>query len=221
MNSDSDNSSEAEQFTYKTITAPEARGYTVQREDTYRGRGCDWTITHPDMVDERGLPVHLATFEIHRSDPSRIQIPSAYTGNDTRPKEQRLALRDLLLGIWKFHAGREPSSLRQISYMIVEEDGLKALIPKIYRLLGQPDETPLIVERYGSRPGEKEAFALLMEEAAFCIGAGKMLKEYAEFSALGTECQAFEFTNDPHFNIHFGIKLPEVSFPPPQITDIS
>lgn len=195
----------------KQIERLEDWGYTVTRQGKYRPSGSytEWIVKHPDVLGGR-MPIAKFQIEDEEDDAVEVVIPWCFNGEfDLRPAKDKLALRDMVLGVLYFHAERDVTSLMRIKYTTVLEESLdKVLAPKVYELMALPPATTLTVHRFGTRAGEQEAFGLLMSNAVFCIGIGKMLKEYSEYSeAAGRECQAFEFqwireTGDWNFIVH-------------------
>lgn len=197
------------QVAAKTIQNPTDWGYTVTKAPDRD----NWVIMHPTVATLRGAPVVLVIVELKARD--QVEIPWAYTHHDKRPKEEKLALRDLILGVWSFHANREAdvASMKSIKYTNVEEKGLvDTWAPQVYQLMSVTPKTSLEVRRFGARPGEAEAYELLQANSVFCIGARNMLREYAALNGLppfGDRiriCKSFEFewqANGFNFVIHF------------------
>ncbi|KAK2606739.1 hypothetical protein N8I77_005470 [Diaporthe amygdali] len=102
---------------------------------------------------------------------------------DSRARHEKLPLRDILLGLWVFNLNRSAHDLKHLVYFTVIEASLNhTLRPHVYRLLGEDMRNQLVIHRESESSQEAEAFSLLIEEAPFCAGAEKMLREYSEFS---------------------------------------
>lgn len=112
--------------------------------------------------------------------------------SDTRPRHEKLPLRDILLTVWVRHHTSRVRDLRALLYFIVVESNLRDEVrPLVYRLLGEEINTKLVVHRESESPQEAEAFSIMLERAPFCAGAQKMLEENPDFE--GVQIESFEF----------------------------
>lgn len=141
---------------------------------------------------------------------------------DTRPKHEKLPLREIMVGFWATHLNRPARDLKKIMYYnVIQDDLSNELRPFVYRLLGADPKTNLVVRRENESPQEKEAFDALVQGTPFCNGAQKMMEEYPEFE--GIQIDSFEFLpmraavaagqDEPFFSfrIHFGLVVDELS----------
>lgn len=133
---------------------------------------------------------------------------------DTRPRHEKLPLRDLIATVWVHRLNRPLRRLDAFIYYTVIEERLSDQVrPFIYRLMGEDMNDDLTLSRDSESPQGQEAFTYLMENAPFCIGVQKMLKEYPEFS--GIEVESLEFLpvtlegypmEKPVFNFRINLK---------------
>lgn len=152
-------------------------------------------ITHPaatgDYLDR------LVYFDPETIAGNQLGVSEAWNvKGDPRPPHERLALRDLLLGLWVYDIGRPARDLKSITYFTVVETHLMGLRPIVYELMEMKKTwiEKLVILGDNQSPQEQEAFTTLLENAPFCIGVQKMLSEYPEFA--GVQIQSFEFLPD-------------------------
>lgn len=152
-------------------------------------------ITHPaaanDYLDK------LVYFDSETTAGKDLGVSEAWNEKgDPRPRHERLALRDLLLGLWVYDIGRPARELKSITYFTVIETHLTRLRSVVYELMEMKKMLTenLVILGNNQSPEEQEAFNTLLENAPFCIGVQKMLSEYPEFA--GVQIQSFEFIPD-------------------------
>lgn len=142
--------------------------------------------------DERAVD-KLLSFDIETIAHNVLAVTDAWNSiNDSRPRHEKLPLRDILLGFWHFHLNRSVGDLKHLVYCDAVEVNLSDILkPQVYTLLGAKKEEKLVVHSAGETPEETQAFSSLLEKAPFCIGAQKMLEEYSELSEV--QIDSFEF----------------------------
>lgn len=133
---------------------------------------------------------------------------------DTRPKHEKLPLRDILVSLWVHRLNRPLRDLRNVIYYVVVQEDLRDQHRRfIYRLLGEDLTNELVVHKNSESSQEAEAFNFLRDNTPFCIGAQKMLEENPDYS--GIQIQSFEFLppeaekgpNNPDPWFHFRINM--------------
>lgn len=148
-------------------------------------------ITHPDAA---GYLARLVYFDSETIAGDTLAVSEAWNDiRDPRPRHERLALRDLVLGLWVYDLDRPARDLKSITFFTVIESNLTRLRPLVYKLMGMKAILieKLIILRDNQSPQEGQAFTALLQSAPFCIGVQKMLDEYPEFA--GVQIQSFEF----------------------------
>lgn len=218
--------------TYKEIQNLEDWGYTVYDDDSDK-EAHDIVIrdTYPGVEESQHQAIRIFVpslsqrvvdefiyFDAGTTAGNTLAITQAWNKNrDNRPKHEKLPLREIILAFWVLHLRRAPHDLSAIIYYVVVEEKLEEeLFHAVYNLMGEDVLTNLTLNRETESLQEKEAFTLLLEEAPFCIGAGKMLEEFEEFA--GVRIKSFEFlpidTEDPEKAdkppFHFRIELHKV-----------
>lgn len=188
------------------IPDPSDFGYVIT-VDTKSNAPEGWTayrITHPDAESDP-----IDKFRINnRAQFTLLGISYAYNkAIDDRPG--RLALRDLILGFWKFTANRNIYDLKEILYLDVEEPTLTTMTPSIYEYMGAKTGVDLTV-RSGQTGNEDKAYNALLTQAPFCIGAQKMLTEYGDQFLFDTTIESFQFSF-PNKQFNFQINIHSTS----------
>lgn len=134
----------------------------------------------------------LVYFDVSTVAGNVLAISDACNKFDPRLPHEKLALRDMLLGMWVHELDRPVGSLKCFLYFNVVEEVLnEQLRAHIYRLTGKRLNQWLLVRRNTRRREEGEAFSMIFERAPFAIGVQKMLNEYAALS--GRAIESFEF----------------------------
>lgn len=94
--------------------------------------------------------------------------------------------------------GRDVATLKRIYYFDVEEvilygESNDGLASEVYQMMKKPEGRSLTVSRTGTAEGEQDAFHKLLKQAPFCIGAQKMLDEYALVLGSDVKIDYFKF----------------------------
>lgn len=172
-------------------------------------------VTVPSVT--KGLIDELIYFDSETVAGDTVAVVEAWNNRaDTRPRHEKLPLRDLIVTIWNRRLIRPLEDLRALMYYTVVEEGLSSeLRPFVYRLMGEDVNSILVLKRENESPQEAEAFSYLMENSIFCMGVQKMLEEYPDFA--GVEVESLEFLpipfeldgvygDNPVFNFRINLK---------------
>ncbi|KAF3766269.1 hypothetical protein M406DRAFT_330101 [Cryphonectria parasitica EP155] len=193
----------AEKRASKEVQEPVKWGYEVKRRSPQsNGSPLIYSITHPEYKDIFGkINGEIDVFRYSAEDEGSLDIVCAWNGLDERARHEKLSLRQLLLGFWKFTLGHNPRDLKQITYVYVQETSLTNLIIQIYNKMGAGLFTDLLISS-----GDEEVFQMIANGTPFGNGAQQMLSEYDEFA--GVQIESFQFIweegeNYPDFIVKF------------------
>lgn len=141
----------------------------------------------------RGAVDKLIYFDAETIAGDTLAISEAWNmRGDTRPRHEKLPLRDILVTIWVRHLNRPLQDLKALMYYTVVEANLNLEHRRfVYALLGEELDTDLVLRRDSESPQEAEAFSFLLNNTPFCLGAHRMLRENPDFA--GVEVESFEF----------------------------
>lgn len=139
-----------------------------------------------------------------------IEVTFAYN-SDLDANPHKVPLRDILLSYWKYIEGKDVKNLESVFYDNVVEKNMRAMIPKIYPLLGRNiaddmKNEAVIVLSPGATGGEGTAYSRLLNGCPFPNGASKMLAEYEEFA--GRQLGRFEIRWTGGSSLDFVVNFP-------------
>lgn len=181
--------------------------YPIIDEDEFHALRVTVPSVGPKAIDK------LIYFDPETTAGDTMAISEAWNKRgDTRPTHEKLPLRDIIVTIWVRHLNRPLRDLRALMYYTVVQHELNDPHRRfVYRLLGEEIDTDLVLNRNSESPQESEAFAFLLKNTPFCLGAQRMLAENPDFA--GVQVESFEFLpitdgipdDDPFF--HFRINM--------------
>lgn len=128
-----------------------------------------------------------------------ITVSSAYNAEkDNNPK--KVALRDIILNMWKYKESRNVADLEFILYENVNEKNMKDMLPTVYQLMGRNmKDDGKNFAKFSLRPrasgNEQIAYHKLLTGTPFAAGASKMLREYSEFGTRQLGNFEFQWTS--------------------------
>lgn len=161
--------------------------YPLIQEDEYHAIRVTAPSVTRESIDE------LLYFDPDTIAGDTLAITEAWNKRgDTRPRHEKLPLRDIIVAIWVGRLNRPLRDLRALMYYTVVEADLRDEHRSfVYRLLAEEPTADLVLHRNSESSQEAEAFNFLLNNTPFCIGAGKMLEEYPDYA--GVRVESFEF----------------------------
>lgn len=171
-------------FDWGYVVDKNARGFLTVVFPAHK-KHCN--IYHPDS-EASNTSVPINTFTV-TEDKSLLEVPRTFNQHpdyDSRPKDEKLSLRDQIVSFWSSVENRDLKDLKRIRYSDVIEENLQNYIEEVYYTMNADEYQQLTL-----RPSD-QAFQLLLANTPFLAGVQKMLEEYADkFS--GKEIESCHF----------------------------
>lgn len=180
---------------------PETKGYTLEKQEWLEADTWHvWKINNDTntfgILDKIGV------------DPigNRLCVFDANNKSDKFPANKKLALRDLMMGIWTAKHGKQPRDLRSILVQSTVDENMQKLRDEIYSMMKEPNKAePLTVKLDGAMSEEKKAYEMLTHEFPFGHGVRHMLEEYKDMK--GMKIREFVLAQPPYQSLQISIVI--------------